>query len=397
MRIALLSTCAVAVPPVAYGGTELVIAELARGLEALGHDVTVYATGDSSPAGQLRYRFRRPVWPPDDLAELRHAAFAWHHVATHDPPFDLVHVHQAPAAAFSAMHDVPVALTLHHARDESLVDYYLDFPDVHYVAISSRQAELVPELQFAQVIHHGLDPARYPAGRGDGGHCAYLGRLSAEKGPHEAIEAAVAAGVPLRMGGAPHWSDGAYFEGEIRPRLARDPVTWLGELGHDGKLELLRGARALLFPIAWEEPFGLAMIEAMLVGTPVLAFPRGSVPEIVEEGITGFVVRDRAEMTERLRAIGDFDRERCRARAIERWSTSRMARDHAELYERMRAAHDARKRRLDRGLRLRTWGPGTGTAEGVPRVSFLPEVVVEARTRDGERTSLVYERTTLVD
>ncbi len=399
MRVALLSTCAVAVPPLAYGGTELVIAELARGLEALGHEVTVYATGDSRPAGELRYRFPRPIWPPDDLAELRHAAFAWHHIATHDPPFDLVHVHQAPAVAFSAMHDVPVALTLHHAREESLVDYYLDFPDVHYVGISRRQAELVPELQFAQVIHHGLDPRRYPAGAGDGGYCAFLGRLSHEKGPHVAIDAATAAGLSLRMGGVPHWSDAAYFDGEIRPRLARhgDRVAWLGEVDHVRKLELLRNARALLFPIAWEEPFGLAMIESMLVGTPVLAFALGSVPEVVEDGVTGWVVRDAAEMTERLRAIGSFDRARCRARALERWSTERMAREHVELYERMGLQHEARRSKLERGLRLRTWGTGIGTAPGVPRPSSLPEVPVEARAREGERTSLVYERTTLTD
>ena len=367
MRIALLSTCAVAVPPKAYGGTELITAELAKSLVTLGHDVTVYATGDSHPAGTLRYRFPRPVWPPDDLAELRHAAFAWHHIAAHQPAFDVVHTHQAPSLAFAAMFPAPTVLTIHHARETSLLDFYLDFPDVHYVAISRSQADLVPEMNVQSVVHHGLDASLYRPGTGDGGYCAFLGRLAEEKGPHVAIDAAMRAGVPLQIGGKPHAPDQSFFDREVKPRLDRAGarVTWLGEVSHAPKTELLRGARALLFPIDWEEPFGLVMIEAMLVGTPVIAFGRGSVPEVIEEGVTGFVVRDAEAMAARLAQIGTFDRKRCRARAEERWSSLRMARDYVAVYERaMRARKGA--------VPLRMWGQGAGTAEGAPRASSLP-------------------------
>jgi glycosyltransferase involved in cell wall biosynthesis len=385
MRVALLSTCAVSVPPIGYGGTELITAELAKGLTRLGHEVIVYATGDSRPAGSLRYRFAKPVWPPDDLAELRHAAFAWNHIASQGRPFDVVHTHQAPSIAFAAMHEAPTVLTIHHERDASLLDFYLDFPDVRYVAISRRQAENVPELRLSDVVHHGLDPDLYAPGPGDGGYCAFLGRLAREKGPHAAIDAAVSANIPLRIGGAPHWKDRAYFEAEVAPRLSRNGaiVTSLGELGHAPKVDLLRHARALLFPIDWEEPFGLVMIEAMLVGTPVIAFARGSVPEVVEEGVTGFVVHDVEEMAARLREIGGIDRTRCRARAVERWSSTRMAQDYVALYEDV-----ARGRRG--APRIRMWGEGEGTAKGEPRPSLLP--TVEEPPQEPRRPSDLYVR-----
>lgn len=364
MRIALLSTCAVSVPPRAYGGTELITAELAKCLVALGHDVTVYATGDSSPAGTLLYRFPRPVWPPDDLAELRHAAFAWSHIASvTDRPFDVVHTHQAPSIAFAAMFCVPTVLTLHHEREASLLDFYLDFPDVRYVAISRRQSDLVPEMRVSDVVHHGLDPSLFELGEGGDG-CVFIGRLAEEKGAHRAIDAALAAGVRLSIGGQPHWKDQAYFDREIRPRLDRAgaAIDWRGEVSHEPKVQLLRGARALLFPVEWEEPFGLVMIESMLVGTPVIAFDRGSVPEVVEEGVTGFVVRDAAQMADRLRTLDAFDRKRCRERAQERWSSMRMARDYVRVYESV-----IRNRQR---IPQRMWG--VGAAEGAPRPSKLP-------------------------
>jgi glycosyltransferase involved in cell wall biosynthesis len=338
MRIALLSTCAIAVPPKGYGGTELVAAELAGALVSLGHDVTVFATGDSRPAGELRFRFAAPVWPPDDLAELRHAAFAFSHVAAEAArgrPYDVVHAHQAPAIAFGVMDATPLVLTIHHDRDASLTDFYADFPEVTFVGISRRQASRLPELHVRHVVHHGLDPARYAPGRGEGGFVAFLGRLSEQKGPHAAIDAAVQARLEIRLAGRPHWNDREYYEGQVLPRIAASDglAREIGEVAHDAKLELLRGARATVFPIDWEEPFGLVMIESMLVGTPVIAFRRGSVPEIVEEGITGFVVDDAAEMSARLRSLERFDRERCRARAVERWNSTRMARDYVRIYE----------------------------------------------------------------
>ena len=245
--------------------------------------------------------------------------------------FDIVHTHQAPSLALASIAPaIRTVYTIHHCRDERLIELYGDFPNAAYVGISKRQAELVPEVPVEEIILHGLDPDLYEAGRGDGGYIAFLGRFAREKGPHFAIDAARRAGVPLRMGGGVHPPDKAFFEQEVRPRLHGGPggVEWLGELSHQPKLSLLGGAKAMLFPIDWEEPFGLVMIEAMLVGTPVIAFARGSVPEVVEDGITGFVVRDVAEMAERIRQLGTFNRARCRARAQEKWSSLRMAREH---------------------------------------------------------------------
>jgi glycosyltransferase involved in cell wall biosynthesis len=338
MRIALVSSCAVSVPPRAYGGTELVVAELAKNLTRLGHDVTTFATGDSEPAGKLDYRFEKPIWPPFESAELRHAAYSWQKITAAPGAFDIVHTHQAASLAFASLApSTRTVYTVHHCRDEQLIELYRDFADATYVGISRRQAELAPEIPMDEIILHGLDPDLYETGRGDGGYVAFLGRFAHEKGPHFAIDAARKAGVTLRMGGGVHPPDRPYFEREVRPRMedGKGGVEWLGELSHVPKLSLLGGARAMIFPIDWEEPFGLVMIESMLVGTPVIAFPRGSVSEVVEDGVTGFIVRDVAEMAERIRHLDSFDRGRCRERARERWSSLRMAREHVTLYERV--------------------------------------------------------------
>lgn len=371
MRIALVSTCALSTPPKAYGGTELMVAELAKGLRRLGHDVTVFATGDSTPETDLSYHFKQPVWPPNDLAEMRHASFAWREVSRSAARFDVVHVNHAAALPFQALLPAPTVLTVHHERVDSLLEHYKAYPDVAYVAISQRQADLSPELTFRRVIHHGLDPELYPAGDGQGGYVAFLGRFAPEKGTHVAIEAALRAGVPIHLGGVPHEVATDYFEQRVKPHFGDPNVVWRGELSHDPKVRLLAGARALLVPIAWEEPFGLVMIEAMLVGTPVIAFARGSAPEVIDEGITGFVVRDAAEMVERIHQLDRIDRARCRARAVERWSTERMARDYASLYESLVPL--ARQRRAAvRLLDASHVGVGEASARAIPRPSAQP-------------------------
>jgi len=339
MRIAMISTPFVAVPPPRYGGTELIVDELVTGLAAAGHEVMLFATADSHPpAGvALRARFAGPIWPPEPYAELDHAAWAIEQILGDARRFDVVHAHVAAALPFAPLLEAPLVYTVHHddgddyARRRSLYAR----SRAQFVAISERQRRLMPELAQARVIHHGLDAARYRFGGGDGGYCAYLGRFAREKGVHVAIDAARAVGVPIRLGGAPHWKDGGYFEAQLLPRFALPGVTALGEVGGAEKRDLLADACALLFPIDWEEPFGLVMIEAMLSGTPVLAFGRGSVPEIVEDGVTGFICRDGVELATRLRNIGRFDRSACRRRALERWTTARMVRDHLTVYEQL--------------------------------------------------------------
>jgi glycosyltransferase involved in cell wall biosynthesis len=354
MRIGLVSTSALPTPPDAYGGTELVISELALGLQELGHDVLLYATGDSSCPTRVVSHHAHAVWPPNDDAEREHADFAFADLVSRD--VDIVHVHHAEALPFHERVSMPCVATLHHDRVDALVDRYRRFPAVSFIAISRRQAELVPELPFAGVVHHGLDPIAHAPGRGLGGYAAFVGRFCAEKGVHDAIDASVMAGVPLLLGGVPHPFGDAqtYFLTELLPRIRNlsDRVVWLGEVRQRAKQSLLRDACALLFPVAWEEPFGLVMIEAMLVGTPVIAFGRGAVPEVVEEGVTGFIVGTPEEMAARLRSLGRFDRERCRARAIERWSRTRMAAEYVAVYEAVARSRQSGERRVGGGNAL---------------------------------------------
>ena len=337
MRVSIVSTSAVDVPPRAYGGTERFLADLAEGLVERGHEVVVYATGRSRPAGHLRWHFEEPIWPPDSERELEHATWAWRDIAGRD--VNVVHINSPEALlAPDRIADIPTVLTIHNDRCHSIIELIRRALPAHVVAISKRQAELVPEIAPSAIIHHGLAARLYPAGAGDGDHVAFLGRLSPEKAPHLAIEAARAAGVRLRIGGprrpTPHGRD-AYFDDVLGPgieRAGRD-VEWLGELDHGRKLELLHGARALLVPLDWEEPFGLVMIEAMMVGTPVIAFARGSAPEIVEPGTTGLLVSDAAEMARAIPAAMRLDRSACRARALERWGADRMAAEYERLYQ----------------------------------------------------------------
>lgn len=335
VQIALVSTPFVAVPPRGYGGTELVVHELARGLVAAGHQVTLFATGDSH-GPDVRYVYPHAVWPPDPQAELRHCAAAARAIARE--PFDVVHAHAPALLPLASALGAPLVYTLHHARDERLTAAYVAHPEVDFVAISGRQAQLHPELA-CQIVHHGLDPARYPAGRGERDDAVFLGRLVPCKAPDVAVAAARRAGIPIRLAGAVHAGDATpAWQAALGAALARPGVLHLGTVAGDRKLELLAGARALLMPLRWEEPFGLVMIEAMLCGTPVLAFPRGAAPEVVEEGVTGFLVDGEEEMAAVLAGLGRFDREACRRRAQARFSARRMVRDYEQLYRRAAAA-----------------------------------------------------------
>jgi glycosyltransferase involved in cell wall biosynthesis len=340
VRIALVSTPFVRVPPASYGGTELIVATLAEEYLRRGHEVVMYATGDSRLRGaEVRWRYRRAMWPPNPWRELDHAAFAMRDILARND-VDLVHGHAAPTVALTAFVDLPMVYTLHHAFEEPLSTLYRGSasPAVSLVAISYRQRELLGHGLAAEVVHHGLRVDRYRVGAGRG-PAVFLGRFAEEKGVHLALDAAARAEVPLLLGGKPHWKDAAYFRDKVEPRLARRGVIWNGEADHGPKVEMLAEAPALLFPIQWEEPFGLVMIEAMLCGAPVLAFGRGSAPEIVDVGVTGWIVEDVDEMAWQLRRLAAdparFDRGRCRRRAAERFSSSVMAEAYLSLYSRV--------------------------------------------------------------
>ncbi len=297
VRIAVVSTPFVAVPPPGYGGTELVVHSLTQALERAGHEVTVFATGDSR--GQdVRAFFSAPVWPPDPHAELR----------------------------------PPVVYTIHHEQLPGLSAYYRCLPAVRYVAISARQAEL-QDPHPRDVVHHGLEPDLYPV-IGPGGDAAFfLGRLSRSKAPDLAVEAAARAGLPLVVAGRAHaGDDGAAWQETLAAALRQPHVRWIDQADLAVKRRLFARSRALLVPLRWEEPFGLVMIEAALAGCPVIAFPRGAAPEIVEEGQTGFLVRGVREMAAALGRAAELDRRAVQARARERFSAPRMAERYLAVY-----------------------------------------------------------------
>ena len=334
MRIAMISTPFLSVPPHDYGGTELVVYELVEGLLDRGHDVTLFATGDSRTRARLRALYPAPQWPPGPFTDLNHISWAMAHAASGG--FDVVHAHSAVALATGRLiPQVPLVYTIHHTQNEALSGYYRHFSRVEYVAISGDQARREPGVERCAVVHHGLDVRRYHWTEHPDGYVCFLARFAPEKGVHTAIDVAARAGVPIRVAGEVHPPNLDYYHAEVEPRLGLPHVTYLGCVGNDRKVPLLRDARALLAPIDWNEPFGLMFIEAMLSGCPVVTFGRGSVPEIVEHGVTGFIARSAEEMAQLIRPGGPvdrLDRGRIRAHAMRRFSRDRMAADYERVY-----------------------------------------------------------------
>jgi glycosyltransferase involved in cell wall biosynthesis len=317
LRVALVATGA---PSLGHGGAALV-SELSHELRSLGHRPTVLAP----PA-----EGSRPLVARDRLADLRHAGAAWLHIRGLDE-VDVVHVSSPEALPFSAFVPVPTVATVQHGRRSEMATHYLAYPAVSYVALSRRQVDLAAELRFHGVIHPGVRIERYPLGSG-GRRYAFVGPLTPEHGAHLAIDAARRMRVPLVIAAQASRPEPTYIERHIAPSLGGG-ISCVGIVDRRRRSELLSHARALLVPTHREEPFGLEMIEAMLVGTPVIAYACGAAPEIIEDGITGFVVHDLDEMCRRMRDIGKIDRRACRARARRRWSSARMAREYAALYE----------------------------------------------------------------
>jgi glycosyltransferase involved in cell wall biosynthesis len=330
MRIALVSTPFISVPPLHYGGTELVVAELARSLTKRGHETVVYATGDSD-LGEIEIRSYFPAgqWPPQADVDATHAAFSLRDIARDPIGFDIVHVHSVAAVGLSRLCPYPMVATVHHDRADAFSRLYLENPGVRRVAISASQARKEGP-GIAAIVHHGLDPERFPA-MPDQGYLLHVGRYAPEKGTHLAIEIAARAGVPLLLAGQSHDDD--YYRERVQPLVRRHGVLEVGPVGGARKVQLMARARALLFPIQWDEPFGLVMIESLLCGVPVLSLRRGSVPEVVEDGITGLIADDPIELVAGARiAETFFDRRHIREIARKRWNAERMADDYLQIY-----------------------------------------------------------------
>ena len=332
MRIGLVAPPWISVPPTRYGGTEAVIDRLARGLVGEGHEVLLMATGDSTCPVEKRWAFETPpATMGSTLPELHHVQVAYEELAGCDVIHD--HTLSGPVWAATVRHRPPVLATNHGEFNEPVRRLFRHLADrVAVSAISESQASFAPDLRIAGVVHHGLDLERFEMGRGDGGYVLFIGRCTPDKGLDRAIRIARAAGLPIVVVAKMREDDEIrYFEEKVQPLLGPG-VEYLGEVHPDERDRLLRGAVALVNPIAWPEPFGLVMVESLACGTPVITSPLGAAPEIVDDGVTGFLCRDEDEGVAALRTIGSLDRGDCRAAVEQRFSAKRMVHDYLTLY-----------------------------------------------------------------
>jgi len=333
MRIALIVPPFISVPPKRYGGTELFAGHLAQGLTRLGLDVVLYTNGESTLDVEKRWIYPESLWPIDgeihtSLRDINHGAWAVKDAAQ---SADIIHISNAPSLVHSRFVDIPFVYTIHHPHEDFLSDFYSYYPDPWYVSISEfqRKLEKLPKLR---TIHHGIDPSDYEYGEGDRTHFTFLGRIAPVKGTHTAIEVARRTGIPLKIAGEvqPRFKD--YFETQIKPHIDGKFIDYVGEADLKMKNQLLGSSLGLLFPIEWDEPFGLVMVEAMACGAPVYAFPGGSVPEIVRDGVSGYICHSIDDMAERAKAAPDFNFANVRQYVVDEFSLDRMVQSYADLY-----------------------------------------------------------------
>jgi glycosyltransferase involved in cell wall biosynthesis len=338
MKIAQVAPLVEAVPPKLYGGTERIVAYLANELAALGHEVTLFASGDSITAARLE-----AMWPSalrfDETIRDYQAPLVrmLEQIARRADEFDIVHLH-TDYLGYPAMQrsGVPFLATLHGRLDlPELLPLYDVFDDVPVVSISDSQREPLPNANYVATILHGLPARLLSPGPGAGGYLAFIGRISPEKAPDAAIRIAAEAGMELKIAAKVDKVDREYFAEKIMPLLSFPHVEYVGEISDAEKSEFLGNAAGLIFPIAWREPFGLAMIEAMACGTPVIALRRGSVPEVVDEGVTGFIVEDEAQAAHAARRLSLLDRSRIRQVFERRFTARRMTEDYLRIYRRL--------------------------------------------------------------
>jgi glycosyltransferase involved in cell wall biosynthesis len=335
LRIAQVAPLYESVPPHAYGGTERVVSYLTEALVEMGHEVTLFATGDSITSAHLvsvvPRGLRLDPRKPDPLV--------WHTILMEmvlkaAPSFDVIHFHTDVLQLALVGHcETPCVSTAHGRLDlPDLKPLFRCFPKHAMVSISNSQRAPLPGLNWRATVHHGLPMGLYSPHPQPKDYFAFVGRISPEKRADRAIEIAKACGRPLRIAAKVDAADEAYFESTIKPLLDDPLVSYEGEVGDDDKDDLIGNARALLMPIDWPEPFGLVMIEAMACGTPVIAYRAGSVPEIIDEGVTGFIVENQEQAIAAARNIGRIDRRRCRQVFEQRFAARVMAKRYLEVY-----------------------------------------------------------------
>lgn len=338
MKIAQIGPLIESVPPRLYGGTERIVSYLTEELVAQGHDVTLFASGDSITSANLipcckqALRLNPAVRDP-----IPYYMIMLDRVRRMAPTFDVMHFH-IDQFHFPLFHGIArhTLTTLHGRQDlPDLQQLYHAFPEMGLVSISNSQREPIPFANFAGTVYHGLPQNLHrPTFEARGGYLAFLGRISPEKRLDRAIAIARAVGFPLKIAAKIDAVDVEYFESQIKPLIGGGDVEFVGEIADTDKSKFLGEASALLFPINWPEPFGLVMIEAMACGTPVLAFRHGSVPEVIDEGITGYIVDDIEGAVATIPRLLSLDRRRVRQQFEERFSATRMAKSYVSLYAR---------------------------------------------------------------
>jgi glycosyltransferase involved in cell wall biosynthesis len=336
LRIAQVAPLYESVPPKLYGGTERIVSYLTEELIEQGHHVTLFASGDSRTSAELVAPCEQAIRLDDnapDAAALH--VLMLEQLNQHAYDFDIIHFHtehiQLPFARRQA---TPCLVTLHGRLDvPGLAELYEEFRDVPVVSISNAQREPLPGARWQATVYHGLPANLHCCGLEPEGYLAFLGRIAPEKGVDRAIEIAQRAGVPLKIAAKVDPADQEYFAREIEPRIDGTSVQLVGEINESQKTAFLGKARALLFPIDWPEPFGLVMIESMACGTPSIAFRRGSVPEVIDEGVTGFIVESIDDAVAAVGRTESLDRRRCRQVFENRFSAARMADDYYRIYQ----------------------------------------------------------------
>ena len=340
MKIAQIAPLIESVPPRLYGGTERIVSYLTEELGGLGHDMTLFASGDSITSAELVPCCSRALrLDPTVLDTIPHFMLMIDKVRQRADEFDVLHFH-IDLFHFPLFRSLAArTLTTLHGRQDlgDLKPFYSRFGDMPLVSISDDQRKPIPKANFVATIHHGIPPDLLRPSFGQGSYLAFLGRISPEKRPDRAIRIARAAGIPLKIAAKVDKIDEDYFRGEILPLIDGPGVEFIGEINEREKTKFLGEAAALLFPVDWPEPFGLVMIEAMACGTPVLAFRCGSIPEVIEDGVTGKVVNSEEEAIAALPEILSYDRRAVRQRFEERFTATRMAKDYVSTYRQLRA------------------------------------------------------------
>ena len=345
LRIAQVAPLVESVPPKHYGGTERIVSYLTEELVRAGHEVTLFASGDSATSAELipvcRRSFRQNKRATDYLSR---EVLLMDHVMQRADQFDLIHFHTGCLHyLISRQLKVPHVTTLHGRLDTpEYIRLYERFRDLPMISISNAQRAPWPCANWEATIYHGLPHDLFRFHPEPGGYLAFLGRASPEKRVDRAIQIAKLVGMPLKIAAKVDPADRRYFKREIEPLLNDPHIQWLGEISDKDKDEFLGKAYALLFPIDWPEPFGLVMIESMACGTPVIAYACGSVAEVMDHGETGFVVNDMDQAVEAVRHVRDLSRARCRQVFDKRFAASRMANDYINVYTRL---VDSRRKR----------------------------------------------------